>query len=177
MKSAVSEIEKQLGPITILVNNAGIAVDKPALRQTEDDWNKVLATNLTGPWLVAQTVARGMAKRSSEAAKATSSSGTSSSASSNSSSTEGSSGSGQSRSKAVGEVGSIINISSVAGLGPSPYMPGYAASKAGLVRDFASFTVMCLVHTFHGLCAAVVVQETFMKLQAVLHNETGTHIV
>jgi 3-oxoacyl-[acyl-carrier protein] reductase len=90
------QAEAALGPITILVNNAGIAVDKPALRQTEEDWNAVIGTNLTGPWLVAQTVARAMVKHESG--------------------------------------GSIINIASVAGLGPAPYMPGYASSKAGLVR-------------------------------------------
>ncbi|KAG5175795.1 2,3-dihydro-2,3-dihydroxybenzoate dehydrogenase, partial [Tribonema minus] len=88
--------QQALGPIAILVNNAGVAVDKPALRQTLDDWRRVIDTNLTGPWLVAQAVARGMVKNKSG--------------------------------------GSIINISSVAGLGPSPYMPGYAASKAGLVH-------------------------------------------
>ncbi|CAN0047318.1 unnamed protein product, partial [Discosporangium mesarthrocarpum] len=60
IKRGVSQAESLLGPITILVNNAGVSADKPALRQSPADWDKVMATNLKGPFLVAQAVARGM---------------------------------------------------------------------------------------------------------------------
>ncbi|CAM9233281.1 unnamed protein product, partial [Chrysoparadoxa australica] len=62
VEKSVAEAEGSLGPITILVNNAGIAVDKPALRQTSDDWHKVMGTNLTGPWLLSKAVVRQMIK-------------------------------------------------------------------------------------------------------------------
>ena len=51
-----------LGPITVVVNNAGIAVTKPILDQTEDDWRQVVGVNLDGAWRVAQAAARHMVK-------------------------------------------------------------------------------------------------------------------
>ena len=49
-----------LGPITIVVNNAGIAITKPLLDHTEDDWRQVIDVTLNGAWRVAQTAARHM---------------------------------------------------------------------------------------------------------------------
>ena len=49
-----------LGAITVVVNNAGIAVTKPILDQTEDDWRQVVGVNLDGAWRVAQAAARHM---------------------------------------------------------------------------------------------------------------------
>jgi len=49
-----------LGPITVVVNNAGVAVTKPILDQTEDDWRQVVGVNLDGAWRVAQAAARHM---------------------------------------------------------------------------------------------------------------------
>lgn len=51
-----------LGPVTVVVNNAGIAITKPILEHTEDDWNEVIGVNLTGAWRVAQEAARHMVK-------------------------------------------------------------------------------------------------------------------
>ena len=62
IRRTVEAAETELGPIAILVNNAGTTVDKPALDQTEDDWNAVLGTNLTGAWLMAQETARHMVR-------------------------------------------------------------------------------------------------------------------
>ncbi len=59
--AAVEQIESGFGPIEILVNNAGIAVDKPIFETTEADWDSVLDTNLKGAWLMAREVARRMA--------------------------------------------------------------------------------------------------------------------
>lgn len=42
----------------VVVNNAGIAVSRPLLAQTEADWDSVVDTNLKGAWLVAQEAAR-----------------------------------------------------------------------------------------------------------------------
>lgn len=51
------------GCIDILVNNAGCNIRKPALEVSWDDWNRVLDTNLRGPFFVAQAVAPSMIER------------------------------------------------------------------------------------------------------------------
>jgi NAD(P)-dependent dehydrogenase (short-subunit alcohol dehydrogenase family) len=48
------------GPFDIVVNNAGIALDGPALHTTDDDWTRVIDTDLSGVFRVAQAAARGM---------------------------------------------------------------------------------------------------------------------
>ena len=55
--------EEALGPIHAVVNNSGMAVTRRLLETTEDDWRRVLDTNLTGAWFVAQEAARRMAAR------------------------------------------------------------------------------------------------------------------
>lgn len=50
-------------PIDILVNNAGIAYETPFLNIEEDEWKRVIDTNLNAMFYVAQSVARHMAKR------------------------------------------------------------------------------------------------------------------
>jgi NAD(P)-dependent dehydrogenase (short-subunit alcohol dehydrogenase family) len=59
---AFDEAAAALGAITIVVNNAGIAVTKPLLEHTEDDWQQVIEVNLNGAWRVAQAAARHMVK-------------------------------------------------------------------------------------------------------------------
>jgi 3-oxoacyl-[acyl-carrier protein] reductase len=60
---AITTIEDVLGPIDLLINNAGVAVSKGVLEQTETDWDKVVDTNLKGAFFVAQAVARRMVER------------------------------------------------------------------------------------------------------------------
>ncbi len=52
------------GPVSLLVNNAGITRDAPFLRMTVADWDDVIATNLTGAFRCSQAVAAGMIERS-----------------------------------------------------------------------------------------------------------------
>jgi NAD(P)-dependent dehydrogenase (short-subunit alcohol dehydrogenase family) len=52
--SAVAEIERRFGRLDALVNNAGVAVFAPLLETSDDDWSRVLAVNLTGPFLCAK---------------------------------------------------------------------------------------------------------------------------
>ena len=52
-----------LGPVDILVNNAGIAVRKQSLDITLAEWEKVIATNVTGVFLCSRVAARGMKEK------------------------------------------------------------------------------------------------------------------
>ena len=45
--------ESALGPITVLINNAGIAVEKLAVEQSEADWDAVIGANLKGAYFAA----------------------------------------------------------------------------------------------------------------------------
>lgn len=55
--AAVAAAETELGPLTILVNNAGVVVSKPLFEHTEADWDYVVDTNLKGAWLAAREFA------------------------------------------------------------------------------------------------------------------------
>jgi NAD(P)-dependent dehydrogenase (short-subunit alcohol dehydrogenase family) len=54
---ALEEVKARFGRLDALVNNAGIAIFKPILEVTYEDWQRVLAVNLTGPFLVTQAAA------------------------------------------------------------------------------------------------------------------------
>lgn len=93
---AMDTAEKALGPISVLVNNAGVVVEKAAVDQTEADWDKVLDANLKGSFMVATEAARRMIARKAG--------------------------------------GSVINISSVLGIGVIGHVSTYSASKAALIQ-------------------------------------------
>ncbi|HJS48670.1 MAG TPA: 3-oxoacyl-ACP reductase FabG, partial [Gemmatimonadales bacterium] len=61
--SAVAAVEAALGPVDLLVNNAGLTRDNLLLRLSEADWDAVLDANLKGAFLVTKAVLRGMIKR------------------------------------------------------------------------------------------------------------------
>lgn len=63
VEDTVAAIERDLGPIDVLVNNAGITRDGLLFRTGEEDWDAVLATNLKGAFLMTKHAARGMIKR------------------------------------------------------------------------------------------------------------------
>jgi len=62
IKSAVEKAAAELGPITILINNAAITRDGLTLRMKRDDWDSVINTNLTGVFLTIQQVLPMMTK-------------------------------------------------------------------------------------------------------------------
>jgi NAD(P)-dependent dehydrogenase (short-subunit alcohol dehydrogenase family) len=61
--AAVAAVTAQLGPIDVLVNNAGIAESAPFARTTLPQWDRHLQVNATGPFLVTQAVLAGMLER------------------------------------------------------------------------------------------------------------------
>lgn len=58
--AAFTEVEAQLGPVEILVANAGITKDTLLMRMTEDDFDSVVATNLGGTFRVVKRASKGM---------------------------------------------------------------------------------------------------------------------
>jgi len=58
--AAFTEVEAQLGPVEIVVANAGITKDTLLLRMTEDDFDSVISTNLGGTFRVVKRASKGM---------------------------------------------------------------------------------------------------------------------
>jgi 3-oxoacyl-[acyl-carrier protein] reductase len=63
---AIDAAEAALGPVTVLINNAGIAIEKLAVDQTEADWDAVIGANLKGAYFAATEMARRMIAREQE---------------------------------------------------------------------------------------------------------------
>ena len=59
----VETVEKDVGPVDVLVNNAGVTKDNLLFRIGEQDWDQVLDTNLKAAFLLTKLAARGMIKR------------------------------------------------------------------------------------------------------------------
>jgi len=62
-QDSIKEAFAKAGKVDILVNNAAVTKDGLALRMKKDDWDAVLATNLTGAFLAVQQVLQGMMKQ------------------------------------------------------------------------------------------------------------------
>ncbi|HEX6149696.1 beta-ketoacyl-ACP reductase [Nocardioides sp.] len=60
VEAAFAEIEQAHGPVEVLVANAGVTADTLLLRMSEDDWSRVIDTNLTGSFRLAKRAAKGM---------------------------------------------------------------------------------------------------------------------
>src|SRR5690625_1160144 len=58
----IDAIGKEIGPISILVNNAGITRDNLLMRMKDEDWQAILDTNLTSVYRASRAVMRGMMK-------------------------------------------------------------------------------------------------------------------
>ncbi len=58
--AGVEEVTAALGPVDVLVNNAGVTLEKKTVEVTDEDWDAVLATNLTAMFRCARAVAPGM---------------------------------------------------------------------------------------------------------------------
>ncbi len=62
VRACVETAERELGALSILVNNAGVSLAEPVLDLPEEEWDRVIATNLTGAWLMARETARHMVR-------------------------------------------------------------------------------------------------------------------
>ena len=64
-RRTVAEVIEQHGRLDVLVNNAGITIDKTVLKMTDEDWYKVIAVNLSGAFFMSQAVLPHMIERGS----------------------------------------------------------------------------------------------------------------
>ncbi|MBY4597280.1 3-oxoacyl-ACP reductase FabG [bacterium BD-1] len=62
VESVIEEIGKTFGPVSILVNNAGITRDNLLMRMKDEDWQAILDTNLSSVYRTSKAVMRGMMK-------------------------------------------------------------------------------------------------------------------
>lgn len=62
VQAAIKDIQAQEGSPTVLVNNAGITRDNLLMRMKQEEWDDVIATNLTGLYRVSKACLRGMMK-------------------------------------------------------------------------------------------------------------------
>jgi 3-oxoacyl-[acyl-carrier protein] reductase len=60
--AVMGEIEKKFGPVSVLVNNAGITRDNLAMRMKDEEWDVVIETNLKAVFRLSKAVMRGMMK-------------------------------------------------------------------------------------------------------------------
>jgi 3-oxoacyl-[acyl-carrier protein] reductase len=94
VETFIADVEREFGPIDLLVNNAGVVRDSPVALMSAQDWQMVLDTNLTGMWQMCHyAVFRFMKRRH----------------------------------------GTIINLSSIAGIYGNAGQGNYAAAKAGII--------------------------------------------
>lgn len=62
VEALIEAISKEFGPISILVNNAGITRDNLLMRMKDEDWQAIIDTNLTSVYRTSKAVMRGMMK-------------------------------------------------------------------------------------------------------------------
>ena len=62
VEALIDAIGKEFGPVSVLVNNAGITRDQLLMRMKDEDWNAIIDTNLTSVFRASKAVLRGMMK-------------------------------------------------------------------------------------------------------------------
>ncbi len=62
-RAVAAEVEERLGPVDILINNAGVTRDNLLLRMKEEEWDEVMQVNLKGAFNMTRAVVKGMMRR------------------------------------------------------------------------------------------------------------------
>lgn len=102
--AVVNRISSTFGRIDALVNNAGVAVFKPLLEHTFEEWRQVMSVNLDGAFLCTQACAPVMLRNAGDQANA------------------------------AGGCGAVVNIASISGLRASALRVAYGTSKAAIIH-------------------------------------------
>jgi len=125
VKFLVDEVVKQWGRIDVLVNNAGITKEALLLKASEKDFDKLMDTNLKGPFNLIRAVAPHMTKLFPEPHFEKGGQG------------------------GIFDARHIINISSIAGVQGKAGLSAYSASKAGIIgltmsaaKEFSEYNIM-----------------------------------
>ncbi len=63
VEAMLAEVTERLGPVDVLVNNAGTCIHRPALEVPDDEWRHVFAVNVDGLWTCSQVVGAQMVQR------------------------------------------------------------------------------------------------------------------
>ncbi|MYQ82026.1 SDR family NAD(P)-dependent oxidoreductase [Streptomyces sp. SID4923] len=63
LTSLHDRVTRQLGPVDVLVNNAGIGIHGESLSMSDEDWDRVLATNLSAVWRASPVFGASMVER------------------------------------------------------------------------------------------------------------------
>jgi 3-oxoacyl-[acyl-carrier protein] reductase len=63
LDEAVASVERGLGPVDVLVNDAGVVLRRPMSEMSDADWDRVLSVNLSGPFYLCRRCVPGMAER------------------------------------------------------------------------------------------------------------------
>ena len=130
VEAAFAEAIRLMDGVDVLINNAGISIRHKFLDITPEEWDRVIAVNLTGMFYVAQTAARHMWERYSGAASSAKESLTKAS-SANASSTQASL---INASSVKPSSGVILQTASTNGVMGYPYYADYNATKAGVIE-------------------------------------------
>jgi NAD(P)-dependent dehydrogenase (short-subunit alcohol dehydrogenase family) len=65
VEAMLAEVTERLGPVDVLVNNAGACIHRPALEVPDEEWRHVFAVNVDGLWVCSQVVGAQMVRRGS----------------------------------------------------------------------------------------------------------------
>jgi NAD(P)-dependent dehydrogenase (short-subunit alcohol dehydrogenase family) len=125
VEAAFAEAIRLMDGVDVLINNAGISIRHRFLDITPEEWDRVIAVNLTGMFYVAQTAARHMWERYSGEASSTQATSTAAS------STKASSANASSVKPSSGV---ILQTASTNGVMGYPYYADYNATKAGVIE-------------------------------------------
>jgi len=153
IRPMVEEVVKNFGRIDILVNVAGLAQTKPFLEITEDEWDRVLDTNLKGTVFCIQTVAAQMIRQVPEEVRKAG--------------------------RADRSYGKIVNFSSISGRRGRALQIAYAASKAAIisVTQSAALALSAYNINVNAIAPSVVPTPMWEQIERdysrILGKETG----